>query len=42
MKEFVHRKRLVKKWNTESTEESRQENKEMQLKVKVEVPKGVQ
>ena len=42
MQEYVQRKRLAKKWDTERTEESRQEYREMQQKVKVEVAKAKQ
>uniref|UniRef100_A0A0F8C8D5 Craniofacial development protein 2 n=1 Tax=Larimichthys crocea TaxID=215358 RepID=A0A0F8C8D5_LARCR len=43
VKECVRRKRLAKKkWDTERTEESRQEYREMQHKVRVEVAKAKQ
>ena len=43
MQEYVQRKRLAKKkWDTERTEESRQEYREMQRKVKVQVAKAKQ
>ena len=41
VQEQVQRKRLdKKKWDTERTEESRQECREMQWRVTVEVPKA--
>ena len=43
MQEYVQRKRLAKKkWDIEKTEESRQEYREIQRKVKVEVAKTKQ
>ncbi|XP_051793709.1 uncharacterized protein LOC127530597 [Acanthochromis polyacanthus] len=43
VQEWIQRKRLAKKkWDTERTEESRQEYREMQRKVKVEVAKAKQ
>ena len=40
MQEYVQRKRLLKKkWETERTEEIKQEYREMQCKVKVEMAK---
>ncbi|XP_051806753.1 uncharacterized protein LOC127534762 [Acanthochromis polyacanthus] len=43
VQEWIQRKRLAKeKWDTERTEESRQEYREMQHKVKVEVAKAKQ
>ena len=41
MQEYIQRKSLAqKKWDTERTEESRQEDKKMQHEVKEEVAKG--
>ena len=43
MQEYVQRKRLTKKkWDTERTEEIRQEYREMQCKVKIEIGKAKQ
>ena len=42
VQECVQQKRLAKKWDTEMTEESRQEYRELQRKVKEEVAKAKQ